>query len=88
MTSSEGFQTSEVESKREKTDLLLQSWRRLNLGLGKDLSCGSSGLLPLQTRCREAAEGTPAPGSQDRGAASRGAGPGTLSGDFFARKVH
>lgn len=35
MTSSEGFQTSEVESKREKMDLPLQSWRRLNLGLGR-----------------------------------------------------
>lgn len=65
MTSSEGFQTSEVESKREKTDLPLQSWRRLNLGLGrKGTSCESSGVLLPQTRCREAAEGTPAPESQ------------------------
>lgn len=41
---SEDFQTSEVESKREKTDLPTQSWRRLSLGLGrKGTSPGGGG---------------------------------------------
>lgn len=63
--SSEDFQTSEVESNREKTDLPLRSWRRLNLGSGRkgpplriQLSPPSAG------RVREAAEGTPAPASK------------------------
>lgn len=84
MTSSEGFQTSEVESKREKMDLPLQSWRRLHLG-------------PLLRTPRPPPSAAPepgdggahtCPGGPDGGAASRGAGPGTPSGDFFARKVH
>lgn len=84
--SSEDFQTSEVESNREKTDLPLRSWRRLNLGSGRkgpplriQLSPPSAG------RVREAAEGTPAPASKTTAPRP---GKGQQSGDFFARKVH
>lgn len=89
MTSSEGFQTSEVESNTEKMDLPLQSWRRLNPGLEE-----KGPLLRIQ---RPPPSADPVPGGSrghtcprvpDGGAASRGAGPGTPSGDFFARKVH
>lgn len=74
MTSSEGFQTSEVESKRERMDLPLQSWRCLNLGLGRKGAC-------LAGPVWKAGEGTPAPGSQTA-AQVQGAEPGTSSGDF------
>lgn len=50
MTSSEGFQTSEVESKREKTDLPLQSWRRLNLGLGRRGTSPAGPAVPSRHR--------------------------------------
>lgn len=89
MTSSEGFQTSEVESKGEKTDLPLQSWRRLNLGLGRrGTSPASLAASSLRRPSAGRQQRAHLPGVPNGGAASRGAGPGTPSGDFFARKVH
>lgn len=95
---SEDFQTSEVESKREKTDLPTQSWRRLSLGLGRKGTSpgGGGGQVPQSpssaarvTGRRQRGHTWPPSANAPRcSPAGSARGPDNHPVTLFARKVH
>lgn len=86
MTSSEGFQTGEVESQTERMGLL-RVLETPHAGAGRPGPLPRAGASP-SAGPGPAGGGRGAPAPQPRTAASRGAAPATPPGDFFAFKVH